>query len=408
MSGGASGESGAGGGDQEDILAKFIFDEAFVKAAAVKEESARTRELRAQWKKEPPKSEAWRSWEAGPSANYDGLRASQPGSASDPYVTRKRNPRGRRWRSVRRVIALMLVFLMVAGIYSFYSHRRIVVANVPVGINPSLTAMPTMTSAQVAATPTGSCFPTEPGCGSMATPYAGSPAATWADGAAGIVPPAATATGDFSASQVQSALTLSKQFVIDQALVPDVLADGAPPSAMVALMAPKSTVPAELDSWFAHPTSTDDPSYLAVRFDPKTAVLLTTPKVSGTMTYSLIKSGELEVDVSFKVVYALKKPDGSAWTRSIADVGDKLRFYNGDGGFQSTTGSVWPYGIGITSYAGTACSFNGGFAEPWYLLDHENDPNPGGTLVDPYSTATVAPAPTPTTTGLNCSSVSRI
>lgn len=136
----------------------------------------------------------------------------------------------------------------------------------------------------MSATSTSSCFAGEAGCGSMSAPYADSPAAAWADGAAGIVLPAVTAVGGFSAEAVSSDLALSKQFATDQSLIPAVLDQGATPTAMLSLLTPSSNFSGKVVSEIAVATQTDDPTNVFVRFDPKTAVLLATPKVSGTVT----------------------------------------------------------------------------------------------------------------------------
>jgi hypothetical protein len=400
------GEEQPGGGSGFDGL---VLDESFIKGATVKEESARTRQLREQWKKEPPPpAQPWRSWEGEAlqhkmtqmSAQVAAERA-QAGKPSNPGKPRRRG----RIRVLRTVTVAGVVLALAVGIRNFYSGRDIQPVATAPAVNPSLTAMPTATDVRASVAPTGDCLVGEPGCGSMNQPYAGSPALTWADGAAGITLPTAAAAGDFSSAQVAAALALSKEFVVDQALVPNVLVGGAPPSAMLQLITPDSGYPAKITSWIAAPSQSQDPTGTFVRFDPKNSALITAPKVSGTVTYSQVQAGELRVDLSLKIVYALEKPDGSDWTRTMATVDDELQYYNGAGDFEPNTGTVWPTQVWISSYAGAQCGSVGGFQEPWYLLE-QNGSLPGGSVVDPYATSTV-PA-TPGAAGTTCNEVSRL
>lgn len=384
----------------------LVLDDSFIKGATVKEESARTRQLREQWKKEPPPpAQPWRSWE-GEALQHKMTQMSAQVAADRAQAGNPGKPRRRTRRRVLRMVIIAVVIVALAvGIHNFYSGRNIEpVASAP-AINPSLTAMPTATDARASVAPTGDCLVGEPGCGSRDRPYAGSPALTWADGAAGITLPPAAATSDFSSSQVAAALALSKEFVVDQTLVPNVLVGGAAPNAMLGLITPDSGYSAKISSWTAAPSQSHDPTGSFVRFDPKNSALLTTPKVSGTVTYSQIQAGELQVDLSLKIVYALEKPDGTDWTRTMATVDDVLQYYDGAGDFQPTTGTVWPAQVWISSYAGVQCGSVGGFQEPWYLLE-QNGSQPGGSVVDPYATS--APPAAPGAAGTSCDEVSRL
>lgn len=70
------------GGDELDHP---VFDEAFVRAARVREPSARTRMLEARWRNCPPKAQPWRDeasaskWTVRPSRHLRSLRISAAG-----------------------------------------------------------------------------------------------------------------------------------------------------------------------------------------------------------------------------------------------------------------------------------------------------------------------------------------
>jgi hypothetical protein len=67
-----------------DELDHPVFDEAFVRAACVREPSARTRMLEARWRNSPPKAQPWREeadskWTVRPSRHLRSLRISAAG-----------------------------------------------------------------------------------------------------------------------------------------------------------------------------------------------------------------------------------------------------------------------------------------------------------------------------------------
>jgi hypothetical protein len=329
------------GGGMPDGL---VFDEAFVRGAIFKEESARTRELLAQRRRAQLESDP---------AGLD----PHSGSGSDPDLDVEADQppdRGsRRGRAHRFVIPLLVLALMIAW-------GRLAIS----GGYPDEVASPAYTPSP-SGTPANVCYAGEAGHGSISEPYADTPCAAWADGAAGIVLPPIAATRDFSSAQVSAALALSKQFAIDQAMLPDVLVKGAKPTAMLALMSSDTEYSDMISSQIAAP-SHNVPTNYVVRFDPKSSALITTPKASGTVTYSQVQAGVLEVDVSVSVVYALKKPDGSAWTRTMAVVGDEFQCYDGPGPNPSPSGSLWPDIVGIDGYDGAQYEANAGFETPKY------------------------------------------
>jgi hypothetical protein len=69
----------------EDELDHPVFDESFVRAASMREASARTRMLEARWRNAPPKAQPWRGeptgskWTVKPSRHLRSLRMSAAG-----------------------------------------------------------------------------------------------------------------------------------------------------------------------------------------------------------------------------------------------------------------------------------------------------------------------------------------
>ena len=85
--------STAGSEDPFDI----VLDDDFIKAAAAKEQSARTRELTAKWAKQPPTQTGWRT--DGPSA----FRAPDP-QESQPQKAAKKPKTKRRGSGSSRIV----------------------------------------------------------------------------------------------------------------------------------------------------------------------------------------------------------------------------------------------------------------------------------------------------------------
>ncbi|WP_030748059.1 hypothetical protein [Streptomyces sp. NRRL F-5135] len=136
--------------------------------------------------------------------------------------------------------------------------------------------------------------------------FAHSPAAQFRVGAAGITLPAAHGAGDFSESQVTAALTTVKDYLVASSLDPDVLAGRTVRPVRVLLDPGQQT---QFDSSFAAPA--DDgrhaPVGWLVRFDPgKVAQADSQVRVHGTLRYEETAPGTLEVTADHLFVYALR------------------------------------------------------------------------------------------------------
>jgi hypothetical protein len=132
-------------------------------------------------------------------------------------------------------------------------------------------------------------------------PFAGTPAAVYPKGAAGITMPTAKAVTGFTAAQVDAALNQVRKALIAGRL-DDMMLAGHNPSRLIALLAPNQRGPAA--KWFNEATFSGVATWIdpAVKLDPHED-----PRVSGRVTYkSLVVDGlrTLRVTTNFVWVYA--------------------------------------------------------------------------------------------------------
>jgi len=145
-----------------------------------------------------------------------------------------------------------------------------------------------------------------PGSEHVADLYAHSPAAQFRVGAGGVNLPAARRTAHFSDSQVTSALTTAKDYLVESSLDPDVLTGGSPRSVRL-LLDPEQYD--QFDRSFAHPAADGRhaPTGWLVRFDPaRTALADQRVRVEGTLRAAETDKGTLEVFTDHTFVYAVR------------------------------------------------------------------------------------------------------
>jgi hypothetical protein len=156
-----------------------------------------------------------------------------------------------------------------------------------------------------------------PGTANTAYLYEHSPAAQFKSGAEGVPLPASRRTAHFSDSQVVSALTTAKDYVVRSALDPDVLMGGEVRAVRVLLD------PDQLDQFdqsFARPTADGRhaPTGWLVRFDPSRAELADRKvRVQGTLQAAEVNSSTLEVTADHTLVYALR-PAGAGGKAEVS------------------------------------------------------------------------------------------
>jgi hypothetical protein len=157
--------------------------------------------------------------------------------------------------------------------------------------------------------------------------YAHSPAAQYRVGAEGIPLPASRRTAHFSDSQVVSALTTAKDYIVRSSLDPDVLAGDQVRAVRVLLDTDQLD---QFDQSFAHPTADGRhaPTGWLVRFDPAQARLADGRiRVQGSLHAAETDSSTLEVTADHTFVYALRSArEGAPKEASLFTVRRELHF----------------------------------------------------------------------------------
>jgi hypothetical protein len=147
---------------------------------------------------------------------------------------------------------------------------------------------------------------TVPGATDPEDLYEKSPAARFRIGAEGITMPATRRTAHFSDSQVVTALTTAKDYLVASALAPEVL-KGATVRPARMLLAPQQLH--QFDQSVDHPVADGRhaPTGWLIRFDPSRAELADSKvRVRGTLQAAEYDSGTLEVIADHTLVYALR------------------------------------------------------------------------------------------------------
>ncbi|MEU0602005.1 hypothetical protein ABZ484_27755 [Streptomyces sp. NPDC006393] len=149
----------------------------------------------------------------------------------------------------------------------------------------------------------------------LAEPFRGSPAAHWADGAAGITVPEAKATGWMDAAQVELALRRSKDFMVAAALDSGVLRGERPTKAIALLNPHQKDVQEYLRAALSSrvPTPETDPLLLFSRFRPEQSRLVgDVVKTRGRLMYREGRRGAVEVTADVTFVYPVTPAAGGS------------------------------------------------------------------------------------------------
>ncbi|MCP3817684.1 hypothetical protein NLX86_05915 [Streptomyces sp. A3M-1-3] len=240
----------------EDEYRSVVFDESFVRAARLQEYSAQER-----------------------------ITDHAPAVRSRPVWAGRRGP--------TQALALVLVIALAFGMAIYMGMRH------PYAPPPADRAEP-LRMTVIPLAPEG----TVPG-GTPADLFAHSPAAQFRVGAAGITLPAVRRTAHFSDSQVATALSTAKDYLVESSLDPDVLSGGTDRPVRV-LLDPDQV--AQFDRSLNSPA--DDGRHAAtgwlVRFAPaKIALADPEVRVRGTMRFSEAGPDMIEVVTDHTFVYAV-------------------------------------------------------------------------------------------------------
>jgi hypothetical protein len=374
--------------DDHDPFENLTLDEDFVNSAEHKEGSARARLLASRWKQQPPQDTAWRA----------------------PVVPLRRSRS--RWQlplGIAVAAGLVLVSMNAGRIHSaLYGADRAATA----------TPLAPETARPSSAAPT----PDDPDTPTLAHPFAGSPAAQWASGSAGIYVPPAHGVGVYSSSDVASYLRKARQFLVLTNLDPAVLRGGNPQAALDLIDPLQKQLLAEVKRNLAHPSAKGSATDLVTRFNPDQAQLIgTTVKVRGELAFKGDGDGGLDITADVTFVYPLRPgphpvpsaapstpvrqaSDSTDVTRSIVRRIYTLNVPNPHK-WQHTPGTffiqAWNPDIG-----NTACGVDNGFVNPEFPEEAPLDPrtgeSPTGPAVDPYDRSKV---PDPKRAG--CGTLSR-
>lgn len=356
---------------------RFVGDtEASIRASAPKEPSARARmvterlrqqdALVAQAKRRSRASKAAarqakpEAWRAGP----------------DPFAEQVRRPRRRRGLGILGVllsVAALLVLLNPGAALSWLRGDR--ADSSGQGPLPLETARPTAPPSE------------RPSLGmpTVDAPFAGSPAERYAQGAAGIVPPAAKAVGWMTSEQVAASLQQAKAFLVSANIDPATLR-GARPGAALALVDPRQT---DIHSLYArafkNPDKKHDPRWLASRFDPsEVRIVANAVRTRGRMTFEEGENRALAVHADYTFVYPLTKADGGSREVARTIVRRVIDFEVPDPArYRVTKGKLYIIGYN-QELSNSACFVDDGFLHPHFSSDATAGARGTGTAVDPY------------------------
>lgn len=224
-----------------------------------------------------------------------------------------------------------------------------------------------------------------PGTPTLDQPFAGSPAARYADGAAGIVLPEAKPVGSFGKDEVERALKQTKALLVDANLDRKTLLGGTPETVLGILDPKQPQMLSDVRSWLRKPDKENDPLLLFSRFDKGEVRLVgDVVKTRGRMTFEPGENGSVVVHADYTFVYAVAPadPDSTEVARVImrrileTELSDPARV------------QVTPGKLAVARFeqdlANSACDVHDGYIHPQFDSDINQGPAPTGPTVDPY------------------------
>jgi hypothetical protein len=289
-------------------------------------------------------------------------------------------------------LAIVLAMAGMLGWMSYHSSANGV--NGAGGTSPS--PAPEGPVAGIEPVLSGTISPIDPFAVPPPDPFAGTASDSWADGATGIVAPAARPTGGFSRAQVAAAYATTRKLLIAANLDARTLL-GGPPTAFAKLLAPaqramflagldktgvtRNGLPLSTRTWVAS-------------FAPGTTLAGNVIKVHGTMSARAVtRSGTavLAVDVNYLFGYVVESPhDPSDWTRVVDHVYGSFDFArSGDRG-----GALEPWDRAVITNSGIhGCGTADGYIHPAYPSARSIDDRQIHPIIHPYSAPPPASMP---------------
>ncbi|MER5225144.1 hypothetical protein [Streptomyces flaveus] len=224
-----------------------------------------------------------------------------------------------------------------------------------------------------------------PGTPTLDQPFAGSPAARYADGAAGIVLPEAKPVGSFGKDEVERALKQTKALLVDANLDRKTLLGGTPETVLGILDPKQPWMLSDVRSGLRKPDKENDPLVLFSRFDKDEARLVgDVVKTHGRMTFEPGENGSVVVHADYTFVYAVAPadPDSTEVARVImrriieTELADPARV-------QVTPGKLL-VARSERDLANVACDVHDGYIHPDFDSGINQGPAPTGPMIDPY------------------------
>ncbi len=225
-----------------------------------------------------------------------------------------------------------------------------------------------------------------------ASPFRGSPAAGYADGAAGIVLPSAHGLPGYPAPQVARAYRIAKRMLIAAGLDTRTLNGGSPDAFA-------SMLPARERAFFVQRLDHIGLSKQGYERSSRGWVTSFAPgttqfdghviKVHGGMGAKVARQGQarlLRVHANFLFVYPVQRPGQPATLMRVVVHG----IVNIDFAHWDTPGGPLEPWWNLTAWqvAGGRCDVNDGFIHPQFPQSAPDKVRPSGRPVDPYSLAT--------------------
>lgn len=372
------------------VWEKFVQDsEREIPASAPKEPSARARMVTERLRKTDEK--------AAPPSGKGGKAGRRWGRKSDerPAPAPAWQPEGWRtgpaWREMdgraaRRRRLWGILGVPVAAALAAVAVKPSLIPGDPFGISKAATA-----EAKASPLPPETARPTAPPSAAalmtptLDRPFAGSPAARWADGAAGIVLPKATPVGSLTKAQVAHALQQTKALLVDANIDRKTLLGARPDAALAAIDPQQPGMIDDVKSWLRKPDERHDPLQLVSRFDPDEIRLVgDVVKTRGRMTFKAGDHASVIIHADYTFVYpvAPADKDSTEVTRTIVrrvldvEMADPRKF-------RATPGK-----LAIVQYdddiGNTACDVYDGYLHPEFDSTEPTGAPPTGPTTDPY------------------------
>ncbi|MFE2432363.1 hypothetical protein ACFXJ5_37290 [Streptomyces sp. NPDC059373] len=368
----------------DDVWDQFVRDtESEIRASAPKEPSARARMVTERLKEQDAQDareakgrqakEAKQAKKAKAGAEPAGWRTGPAWQEMDGRATRRRRRLG--VLGVLVAVGMLVIVLNPSRALSLLPGRS------STSSDGGTATLPPETS-PISAAPSEEAFPDT---ATLKEPFLGSPAAHYADGAAGIVVPKAKPVGHMTLKQVEFALRKTKEFLVDSNLNPATLR-GARPETALSLIDPRQADWLRgVDAAFKKPGKKQDPLLYATRFNPTELKLVgDVIKTRGSMTFKQGTYGSVAVHADYTFVYPFTKAaaGSSEVSRTIVrrvldvEVIDPVRY-------KVTAGKLT-----MVSYkqdtGNTACYVYDGYVHPAFASDAATGSPASGPTTDPY------------------------